>query len=199
MVSQRNQLDLDIFTVSEVLSGDECSQLIERAESVGFEAASVRTHSGPQMMTNIRNNDRVVLVDETLASVMWERVRQYLPELDGYEPCGVDRELRFYRYVPGQRFKRHVDGSVTNEQGHQSKLSYLIYLNSDSLGGATAFREYHEQDGERKVVEIIVQPMTGMALLFRHERKHEGTPVESGIKYVLRTDVFYRPKNDKQV
>jgi hypothetical protein len=33
-----------------------------------------------------------------------------------------------------------------------------------------------------------------MGLLFVHERKHEGAPVTSGRKYVLRTDVMYESR-----
>jgi hypothetical protein len=31
-----------------------------------------------------------------------------------------------------------------------------------------------------------------MGLFFKHERWHEGAPVRSGRKYVLRTDVLYK-------
>ena len=50
------------------------------------------------------------------------------------------------------------------------------------------FRDYLEVDGERQKVELTVEPQAGRALLFRHHRWHEGTPVVSGRKYVLRTN-----------
>lgn len=191
MTRELHQIDDDICTVSNVFSPGECLELIERAESLGFEAASVRTSSGPQMMTHIRNNDRVVFNDDTLASQMWERIRSHLPTLDGQIACGVDSQLRIYRYFPGQQFKRHKDGAVTNQTGQTSKLSFLIYLNDDCDGGSTTFRDYHDVNGTREKREFIVTPATGTALLFRHERWHEGTPVAAGVKYVLRSDVFY--------
>lgn len=143
------------------------------------------------MMTHIRNNDRVVFNDVELASKMWERIRSFLPALDGQTACRVDSQLRIYRYFPGQQFKRHKDGAVTNSMGQISKLSYLIYLNDDCDGGATTFREFRDVNGTREKLEFIVMPATGTALLFRHERWHEGTPVTAGAKYVLRSDVFY--------
>jgi len=191
MTRQLEKIDDDIFTVSGIFDRDECLHLVERAESIGFEAASVRTSSGPQMMTNIRNNDRVVFNDAELAAKMWERIRSFLPALDEQTACGVDHGLRIYRYFPGQQFRRHKDGAVTNELGQTSKLSYLIYLNDDCEGGATTFRDYRDVNGTREKIEFIVMPSTGTALLFRHERWHEGTPVVSGAKYVLRTDLFY--------
>lgn len=184
------KLDSDVFTIVDLFSLEECRELIQRAESLGFEAASVRTRSGQKMMPRIRNNDRVVLADPELANDMWKRASPMLPRIDGRRASGVDSTLRFYRYVPGQKFNRHRDGSVTNANGEASELSYLVYLN-DCDGGETLFRDYEVFEGARKKVELRVDPVPGMALLFRHERWHEGLPVTSGKKYVLRTDIFY--------
>lgn len=184
-------VDPDVFTVSGVLTIDECQGLIERAETIGFAAASVRTHAGPKMMTNIRNNDRVNLDDPELADLMWSRISAVLPILDGQQPESVDRRLRFYRYEPGQEFKRHKDGSVTSKDGNLSKLSYLIYLNSDFEGGETTFRDYVGTGDSRQKIQHVITPKTGSALLFRHHRWHEGSRLTSGRKYVLRSDVFY--------
>lgn len=188
-------VDTDVFVVTGVFLPEECADLIARAEAIGFEPASVRTDGGPKMITNIRNNDRVNLVDESIAAEMWRRVKDHLPVLDGELPVGVDSHLRFYRYVPGQQFRRHKDGAVTNPQGQTSKLSYLIYLNDDCAGGDTAFVDYSMIEGRQEKKIVTVSPATGNALLFRHERWHEGTPVEAGVKYVLRTDVFYGDKD----
>lgn len=191
MTSEAKFIDPDVFTVSGVLTVDECRSLVNRAESIGFAAASVRTHFGPKMMMNIRNNDRVNLDDAQVADLMWSRVSSILPMLDGQQPISVDHRLRFYRYEPGQTFKRHKDGSVTNDAGHVSKLTYLIYLNSDFDGGATTFREYVGTGQSRQKTEHVITPETGSALLFRHQRWHEGCGLTSGRKYVLRSDVFY--------
>ena len=102
MTRQLHKIDDEIFTVSGVFDRDECLHLVARAESIGFAAASVRTSSGPQMMTHIRNNDRIVFDDVELAGKMWERIRTNLPTLDGQHACGVDSQLRIYRYFPGQ-------------------------------------------------------------------------------------------------
>ena len=141
-------------------------------------------------MTNIRNNDRVNLEDPKLAGLMWSRIASLLPILDDQRAVGVDHHLRFYRYEPGQEFKRHKDGAVTSEVG-TSKLSYLIYLNGDFEGGATTFRDYVGKGESQRKIEHVVTPVTASALLFRHERWHEGTAITAGRKYVLRSDVFY--------
>jgi len=184
-------IDPDIFTVANVFSIAECASFIDRAESVGFNAASVRTSSGPRMMTHIRNNDRIDLDDSDLAKTMWSRIAHLMPTLDGQHAVGVDRKLRFYRYMPGQEFKRHKDGAVTSESGCTSKLSFLIYLNDNFEGGTTTFRHYVGTGSSRQKFEHVISPAAGSALLFRHERWHAGVPVTAGRKYVLRSDVFY--------
>jgi hypothetical protein len=61
----------------------------------------------------------------------------------------------------------------------------MVYLNSDFSGGETKF---YGEDRQRRVA---VRPERGMALVFVHLQLHEGAPVVSGRKYVLRTDVMY--------
>jgi predicted 2-oxoglutarate/Fe(II)-dependent dioxygenase YbiX len=184
--------DAEIFSISPVISPDEASELIARGEAMGFEAATVRTSGGPQMMTNVRNNDRVVFDDPALAESLWERVRPFVPaEIDGCRATGLFPQFRYYRYDPGQRFKRHKDGAVETPGGERSRLTFLIYLNTDYVGGETVFSEYEFIDGQTIVHEIRVRPEVGLGLFFVHERKHEGSAVESGRKYVLRTDVLY--------
>ena len=80
------------------------------------------------------------LVDNELAQEMRARVESQLPTFNVRDAVGIDGRLRFYRYSSGQRFRRHKDGSVTNDAGQQGILSYLIYLNDDFEGGATIFR-----------------------------------------------------------
>lgn len=62
----------------------------------------------------------------------------------------------------------------------------MVYLNSDFTGGETKF---YDEDGSR--LRVAVRPERGMALGFVHLQLHEGAPVVSGRKYVLRTDVMY--------
>ena len=95
------------------------------------------------------------------------------------QACALPRELRFYKYDPGQRFKMHKDGPW-HEDGLSSKLTFLLYLNDDFTGGMTDFRDFS------------VTPQRGHALLFVHDTWHEGQAVQTGVKYVLRSDVMYR-------
>lgn len=169
-----------VFTIANFLSQAECEELIGMAESHGFEAASVRTQAGPELMTKIRNNQRVMLSIPGWQERLWSRLSAAgLPVLDGNgEAVGLPADLRFYKYSAGERFKMHKDGPWI-EGGLTSKMTFLVYLNTDFKGGRTDFRDF------------VVQPRTGMALLFIHDTWHEGERVDSGTKYVLRSDVLY--------
>ncbi len=65
----------------------------------------------------------------------------------------------------------------------QAYSSSMIYLNDDFTGGNTDF-------GWESV-----KPVQGMALVFPHRLRHQGSTVQEGVKYVLRTDVFYAKRD----
>ncbi|TXI24978.1 MAG: hypothetical protein E6Q67_01770 [Roseateles sp.] len=130
-------------------------------------------------MPRVRNNERTLVESPSWVALLWERLSQVeLPTLDGAQAVGLPKDLRFYKYLPGQRFKMHKDGPW-REGGLTSKLTLLVYLNDEFTGGATDFREF------------LVVPKTGMALLFVHDSWHEGAAVAAGTKYVVRSDVMY--------
>ena len=185
-------LDKDIFTVADIFTEEECQGLIAKGEALGFEAATVQLSSGPKMMTNIRNNDRVTFDDFAFADQLWQKVADSVPaEIDGWKAVRLNERFRFYRYDPGQRFKRHKDGVVALPSGEESRLSFLIYLNEGCEGGETVFTDHRFENGETFTDTITVSPKTGTGLFFAHQRWHEGAPVTSGRKYLLRTDVIY--------
>jgi predicted 2-oxoglutarate/Fe(II)-dependent dioxygenase YbiX len=188
----RSDLADQLFTVSELLTPDECGRLIERGEGMGFEAASVAMASGARVLPNVRNNDRVTFDDAELAAWLWERVREHVPaEIEGTVAVGLNERLRFYRYDPSQRFNAHRDGAVERSPTERSRLTFMVYLNDGAEGGETVFYSEERVGGLRQVV-ASVQPRMGMGLFFAHEWWHEGARVLSGRKYVLRTDVMYR-------
>jgi predicted 2-oxoglutarate/Fe(II)-dependent dioxygenase YbiX len=99
---------------------------------------------------------------------------------------GAASHFRFYRYRPGQYFKPHRDGAYQDGQ-KESLVTALFYLN-DADGGETVLMPY----GLRQAwAHRPILPRAGDALLFEHRVWHEGRPVNSGEKYVLRTDLFY--------
>lgn len=182
-----------VMTVDGFFSREQCRDLIEYSEANGFEPATVRMSEGAKMRTDIRNNDRFVFDDFELAGDLWPAAELFLDafELDG-EPVALNERMRFYRYDQSQRFKRHRDGRE-EIRGLISQVTFMVYLNDDYSGGETVFSEYSYEDGRRNEDVVEISPKSGTALFFLHHLWHEGSYVETGRKYVLRTDVLCRP------
>lgn len=170
-----------IWTIENFLSKKACEDLIFFSEMRGFQEAEVSLKSGAKMMKNIRNNERLLYQDESLAQKYWILLKPFCPEkIEQNKAIGLNEQFRFYKYESNQRFKRHIDGRFKRNDYEESRITFMVYLNDDFVGGETAFDE------------VTIQPKTGTALCFIHEQKHEGCPVVEGTKYVIRTDVMYR-------
>jgi 2OG-Fe(II) oxygenase superfamily len=168
-----------VSSLAHFMTPAECRALVALAQSAGFVSAPVRTVGGPVAMPAIRNNDRCIIESPDWVALIWQRLQALgLPILEGQRPIGLPRELRFYQYREGQRFKMHKDGPW-KENGQISKLTLLIYLNEGFIGGETNFRTFD------------LAPTTGLLCLFEHAIWHEGVAVSSGTKFVLRSDVLY--------
>jgi len=171
-----------VFSIADVFRPSECTDMIARIEELGPEAAPISTGDGFVMRPDVRNNKRVMFDDRGLAAELFGRISAVIPaRLCGRRPVGVNERFRCYRYEPGQRFAPHYDGAYRRSATERSELTLMVYLNGGFGGGTTAFHDF----------DVEVTPRAGAALLFQHQMLHEGCRVESGIKYVLRSDVMY--------
>jgi prolyl 4-hydroxylase len=178
---QINIITPEAFTISNFLPPEECDRYIALSESKGYHPATVETGRGAKRIESVRNNDRVLYTSEALAADLWERIAPYVPARVGNSsPIGLNELFRFYKYTPGQRFKKHRDGSYIRNEWEASYYTLLIYLNDGYEGGETTLTGH------------TVLPEKGLALVFLHTVLHEGTEVKEGLKYVLRTDIMYR-------
>ena len=183
---ERQDLAPSIFTISGVLTADECQQMIAFAEERGFDAATINAFGVQRLDKDTRNNDRVIDDDFDFARRLWNRVEEFVPHMLAGRPVrGLNERFRYYRYTPGQRFAWHFDGSFARPNGEVSLLTFMIYLNEGYEGGETQFES------------LSVAGKLGMALVFEHELLHEGAEVTGGVKYVLRSDVMYGPKETR--
>jgi prolyl 4-hydroxylase len=169
-------------TVPGFMSPAECEALIADVERRGFTEAPITTSRGFVMDPEIRNNTRVIVDDQDLATRIWRRLKGHANErVDKvWHVVGLNERFRFYRYDPGQAFRWHHDGAFIRHDNERSFLTFMIYLNDGFEGGATEFPD------------TAVQPATGLALVFAHHLAHQGAEVARGRKYVLRSDVMYR-------
>jgi predicted O-methyltransferase YrrM len=140
-----------------------------------------------------------------------------------------------YRYEPGgeETFAPHIDAgfppsglaadgtlrwdaSSSDDGEVVSRLTVLMYLNDDFVGGETKFYQplvQHQEDDVRQVI-ASVRPQQGSILVFpqavgedavEHARQHwplhEGSPVVRGNrpKYVIRSDVLFATRPDELI
>ena len=172
----------NVFTISEFLGEDACADLLSQIQRLEFEAASLGRNGSKMTIREVRNNDRIIWDNPTLADLLWDRLQSFpLPSYFGAEPVGLNERLRVYRYTKGQKFDWHADGRFQRANGEQSLYTFLLYLTEDFRGGETSFRDS----------KIIAQ--TGLACVFEHKLEHKGCEVIEGTKIVLRSDVMYSP------
>jgi prolyl 4-hydroxylase len=179
-----------VFVIHNFLSKEECAALIRRSEALAYEPSTV----AGVISEDVRNNERVIVDDEYLASDLFQRAESFLPAvLEDHRLVGFNERWRFYRYQPGQTFNPHRDGQyLRTETWDKSELTFMIYLNDGMAGGETRFYAGIEQAFRPpRCPYLSVQPKAGAALVFVHSVWHEGAAVQSGQKYVLRTDVMY--------
>lgn len=175
------KLQEGIYTAKNFLSDSEVHQYIQISETEGFKPADVDVHGNRQTISLIRDNDRVDLQSEEIASSLWQRINlNSLPVCDNLIASGLTPYLRFYRYQGEQKFQFHKDGSK-EYLGKKSCYTLLIYLNDLPDSGATCFREDR----------FSVYPEKGKALLFKHDLWHAGLPAKDSVKYVLRADMLF--------
>jgi len=176
-----NEVAPDIYTIDNFWSTEQCNQYIALAEDIGFEPATINTDFGVRRIEHVRNNNRVIYKDDALANTLWLKAKDLVPAKRGNSIAyGLNELFRFYKYQPGQEFKKHRDNSYIKNSDEASYYTFMIYLNDNYTGGHTTFNK------------LSIAPKQGMALVFYHYLEHSGSPVESGTKYVLRTDVMYR-------
>ena len=149
-----------IFTLNEVLSPQECKKYIAKINNENPKMAPLNTVQGSRFKPQVRNNERIIFDDLSLANELLKRIQDKIPnQIHDAILCGVNERFRGYRYKKDMRFAPHADGAFFRNDNERSYYTFLIYLNADFSGGNTTF-----------IVEpeVSIQPQTGMALFFQH-------------------------------
>jgi predicted 2-oxoglutarate/Fe(II)-dependent dioxygenase YbiX len=130
-----------------------------------------------QQSTNALLISKIRIIQEAL--FRWYGIR--FPQA---EPCSI------LRYLPGQKYKRHVDNLVLSsrveemQQGIPTRdVSLVGYLNDDFEGGETLFDRQH----------LKVQPQAGSVLFFPayYTHPHQSLPVRLGKKYAWTSWLYH--------
>jgi hypothetical protein len=180
-----------IWVLRDFLSQQECQRWIEYVEQ---SAELEKMKQAGNRYYAARECYRFQKQDAVMSHRIYERLLQYTvpptaPWNDLFpaqQPATCNPNLRLYKYTTGMSFGKHVDESCVVTGVGETKMTVLIYL-STCRGGATSF-----DINNRK--SVAFSPQQGAVLLHVHGDDclvHEGLPVESGIKYILRTDLVY--------
>lgn len=163
-----------------------CDQLIKQIEST-----NEYDQSFLENFENNRKNLRIKFKDSHLSTIIFDKVKSFIPSLlDNHEIVKLNDWFRFCKYETEDFFGKHIDFSHEVDE-FKSLLTVMIYLNDDFKGGETRFMEL---DYPYKTT-ISIKPRTGDIIIFEQDDNrlfHEGCKVESGIKYILRTDALYQ-------
>jgi len=179
------------WMLKNVLTKSECDEIIKATESCTYELAETYC-----FLYRNRNNDRLMCEDTQLAEIVFKRVLPFLPstiqhQKKPWQVTNLNNRWRFCKYETGHYFGAHIDGSFQASSTQTSILTLMIYLNtqkSDFTGGSTWFlsgdyRPTHEVCAEAGLVLIFYQDADDLL--------HEGARLDSGVKYIMRTDVMY--------
>jgi len=178
-----------LFSVEHVFSEGECAELIRLAEGHGFGYTDYRK--------SYRGNLRLITTDWSLSEVVWQRIRDMVPQeihdAQGvWRPYGLNECWRLAKYFPKDRFAGHYDACFARSKSDRSMFTVNIYMNGDCTGGRTRFYEKRKAS----TPNASFTPTPGLALVFRQPDTamlwHDGEALESGLKYLFRTDVMYR-------
>ena len=198
------------FVLSHVLTDHECDAIAALSESMGY------TEDAPVSLgRRIRRNENCVIVaDDTLWRPIWERVQAHMPKVvqmpDGVcaQPVGLNQRWRLYKYGAEDIFRMHTDGSWPGSGldaagglerdlfgDRWSTMTFLIYLDGEYDGGETTF--FVPSDSDPRTGELVsVSVPKGSVLCFFHGEHalsplHEGSLVTRGLKRIVRSDVLY--------
>lgn len=182
----------DVLVLDDVFDETELSILSGIAKTCVFDEQELG-----RGLTPARSRERAQIESEEVANILWWHLAEHVspltrwfegrhhgirlhPELEHWVPSECNVRSRFYRYRIGADFREHEDEAWRPKRNVRSFLTVIVYLPTDEpcVGGETVI------DGE------VVAAEPGRVVVFPHDLLHEGRPVESGQKLVLRNDII---------
>ncbi|WAC02498.1 2OG-Fe(II) oxygenase [Lacinutrix neustonica] len=171
---------LPIIEIENFISIDQCDCLLNNRINQ-FESAI------SHYPDYYRNNDRLVEDNDDLSQELFGVLNEFNENYFN-DFVGLNNRLRFCRYQKDQLFSKHQDGVHYPNDNHESKYTFLLYLNapeSFSSGNTEFFISKYDE----KPCKTII-PQKGKLVIFDHKIWHKGAKITLGNKYILRSDIF---------
>jgi prolyl 4-hydroxylase len=175
-----------VVVFSQLLSDDECDELIELARPRLARSETVATQTGGSEVNEARTSQGMFF--DRGENALCARIEQRIASLLDW-PLENGEGLQILRYQPGAEYRPHYDYFDPEQpgtpavlaRGGQRVASLVMYLNTPRRGGATVFPD----------VGFDVAPVKGNAVFFSYDRPHPatkslhgGAPVIEGEKWV---------------
>ena len=175
-----------VVVFGNLLSDEECDQLIELAKPRLARSLTVATKTGGEEVNADRTSNGMFF--QRGENELCRRIEERLARLVQW-PVENGEGLQILHYVPGTEYKPHYDYFDPNEpgtptilkRGGQRVATLVMYLGEPEKGGGTTFPDVH----------LEVAPKRGHAVFFTYERAHPstktlhgGAPVVAGEKWV---------------
>ena len=175
-----------VVVFGELLSAEECEQLIELAKPRLARSLTVATKTGGEEVNADRTSNGMFF--QRGENPLVQRIEQRIARLVRW-PEENGEGLQILQYGPGAEYKPHYDyfdpaepGTPTIlKRGGQRVGTLVIYLAEPAKGGGTVFPDVH----------LEVAPKRGNAVFFSYERAHPttrtlhgGSPVLEGEKWI---------------
>jgi prolyl 4-hydroxylase len=178
--------DPRIVVFGELLSGEECEELIELAKPRLARSLTVATKTGGEEVNADRTSNGMFF--QRGENQLVRRIEERIARLVQW-PVDNGEGLQILHYTPGTEYKPHYDYFDPHEpgtptilrRGGQRVATLVIYLGEPDKGGGTIFPDAH----------LEVAPKRGNAVFFSYERPHPstktlhgGAPVLAGEKWI---------------
>ena len=175
-----------VVVFGDLLSDEECEQLIELAKPRLARSLTVATKTGGEEVNADRTSNGMFFQRGENALV--KRIEARIAKLVNW-PEENGEGLQILQYRPGAEYKPHFDYFDPSEPGTPTILkrggqrvgTLVMYLGEPEKGGGTVFPDVH----------LEVAPKRGNAVFFSYERAHPstrtlhgGSPVLAGEKWI---------------
>ncbi|KAG2393822.1 hypothetical protein C9374_003586 [Naegleria lovaniensis] len=193
------------FTISSILYPEECHELIESTEQIGYQDID------DEYVKEYRNSQRVLVKSKKLANLIWKRIIPFfkVSDIEKVKPYGFNNNgrwlpvrlnecMRFSKYSDQTFFKPHMDAQFVADENEKSIFTVLIYLNNSSYGPSLFKKVQLLKNLDTNDITVTflkighVMPTKGTVAIFNHDLWHSGEMVNNETKYILRTEIIFQ-------
>lgn len=175
-----------IVVFANLLSGDECDELIAASRPQLARSETVNRASGGTELNAARTSEGTYFFHD--ASPLLERINRRISQVTRW-PLAHGEPLQILHYGVGAEYQPHYDYFAPEDAGTPLLLTHggqrvatlITYLNTPDAGGATVFPD----------IGLEVAAIRGNACFFSYDRPlpasrtlHGGTPVTAGEKWI---------------